>query len=216
MKVALIGATGFVGKHIAKELISRGHNVLGIARHIPNDVVNENLNYISLDIENVSLLSQALINSDIVVSAFNAGWENPNIYDDFLKGSNAIQDAVKHAGIKRYLVIGGAGSLWVNKNTQVIDTPEFPKNIYPGANAARKYLELLKQETDLDWSYFSPAIEMHPGITTGRTGKYRLGNEEPVVDSNFRSILSVEDLAVVIADEVEQNRFSKKRFTAAY
>lgn len=99
---------------------------------------------------------------------------------------------------------------------QLIDTPEFPKEIFDGANAAREYLTIIKEEKELDWAFFSPAIEMHQGIKTGRTAKYRLGLENPVFNEEQRSILSVEDLAVVIADEVENPKHHQIRFTAAY
>ena len=168
---------------------------------------------VAADISNVNELAEILKGNDVVVSQRR---DNPNLYNDFLAGSKAIQEAVKLAGVKRLIVIGGAGSLYVADGVQVVDTPEFPKEFYTGANAARDYLNFLKEEKDLDWVFFSPAIEMHHGITTGRTGKYRLGNDTPVVDENNRSVLSVEDLAVVIADEVENPKHHKTRFTAAY
>lgn len=216
MKIAVIGATGFVGKSITNELTNRNHTVTGIARNVtPAD--QPNLTMVSVDILNSRELAETLKGNDVVVSAFNAGWENPNLYNDFIAGSKAIQEAVKLAGVERYIVIGGAGSLYVAENLQAVDTPDFPKEIYPGASAARDYLNLLKEEeNELDWVFFSPAFEMHQGITTGRTGKYRLGKDTPVFDENNRSVLSVEDLAVVIADEVEQPKHHKTRFTAAY
>ena len=143
------------------------------------------------------------------------GWTNPNIYDDFIKGSEAIQKAVKEAGVKRYITIGGAGSLYIN-GKQLVDSEGFPEEIKPGATAARDYLNILKKETELDWTMFSPAINMHQGIKTGRTGKYRLGTDEPVFDKDGESILSVEDLSVAIVDEIENHKFSRQRFTAAY
>lgn len=123
---------------------------------------------------------------------------------------------MKKSGVKRFITIGGAGSLYIAPNLQLIDTPEFPKEIFDGANAARDYLNIIKEEKDLDWAFFSPAIEMHQGTKTGRTGKYRLGLENPVFNDEQRSILSVEDLAVVIADEVETPKHHQVRFTAAY
>ena len=215
MKIAIIGATGFVGSNILNELSSRNHEITAIVRN-PRTDENSNINWIKADVNEVESLSKLVAGNDVVVSAFNPGWTNPNIYEDFLLGSKNIQEAVKLSGVKRYITIGGAGSLFVAPNLQAVDTPDFPKEIFPGASAARDYLNILKEEKELDWAFFSPAFEMHQGITTGRTGKYRLGLENPVVDENQRSILSGEDLAVVIADEVENPKHHQVRFTAAY
>lgn len=213
MKIAIIGATGFVGSTILNELANRNHEITAIARN-PKD--STNVNWVKADILNTTELASILKGNDVVISAYNAGWTNPNLYDDFIAGSKSIQEAVKQSGVKRFITIGGAGSLFVAPNLQAVDTPDFPKEYYAGASAARDYLNILKEEKDLDWAFFSPAFEMHPGITTGRTGKYRLGLDNPIFDENQRSILSVEDLAVVIADEAETPKHHQVRFTAAY
>lgn len=213
MKIAIIGATGFVGTAILNELADRKHEVSAIARN-PKDTTNAT--WIAADVFNVDALAEVLKGHDVVVNAFNPGWTNPNIYDDFLNGSKAIQEAVKKSGVKRFITIGGAGSLFVAPDLQAVDTPDFPKEIFNGANAARNYLNIIKEEKDLDWAFFSPAFEMHAGTKTGRTGKYRLGLENPVFNEEQRSILSVEDLAVVIADEVENPKHHQVRFTAGY
>lgn len=213
MKIAIIGATGFVGSAILNELADRKHEITAIAR-TPKDTANAT--WVAADIFNVDALAEILKGHDTVVNAYNPGWTNPNIYDDFLAGSKAIQEAVKKSGVKRFITIGGAGSLYVAPDLQAVDTPDFPKEIFPGANAARHYLNIIKEEKDLDWAFFSPAFEMHAGTKTGRTGKYRLGLENPVFNDEQRSILSVEDLAVVIADEVETPKHHQVRFTAGY
>lgn len=213
MKIALIGATGFVGSNILKELANRNHEITAIAR---NPKTGSNANWIAADIFDTDALAEILKGNDIVISAYNPGWTNPNIYDDFIEGSKSIQEAVKKSGVKRFITIGGAGSLFVAPNLQAVDTPDFPKEYHAGATAARDYLNILKEEKELDWAFFSPAFEMHQGITTGRTGNYRLGLENPVFDENQRSILSGEDLAVVIADEAENPKHHQIRFTAAY
>jgi putative NADH-flavin reductase len=215
MKIAIIGATGFVGSSILNELASRNHEITAIARN-PKNEEKENINWQKADVNNTDELSKILAGNDVVVSAYNPGWSNPNIYNESISGAKAIQEAVKKSGVKRFITIGGAGSLYIAPNVQLIDTPEFPKEIFDGANAARDYLNIIKEEKDLDWAFFSPAIEMHQGTKTGRTGKYRLGLENPVFNDEQRSILSVEDLAVVIADEVEIPKHHKVRFTAAY
>ena len=216
MKIAVIGATGFVGKHILLELVNRDHAIKALARHIENIPVQAKVEKIALDVNNIDQLAASLSDVDVVVSAYNAGWTNPNLYDDFLKGAKAIQEATLKAGVKRFIVIGGAGSLQATPDVQIVDTPEFPAEIKPGALAARDYLNILKEEEKLEWTFFSPAPEMHAGTSGVRRGIYRLGTDYPVADEHGRSVISVEDVAVVIADEVEQPKHSNQRFTAAY
>jgi len=216
MKVALIGATGFVGSALLRELLHRNYDVTAIARSIEKIPVKDGKPKIAaVDVTDIQALAGVLKGNDVILSAFNAGWSNPNIYNDFMKGSEAIQQAVKEAGVKRFLTIGGAGSLYID-GKQIVDGEDFPESIKPGATAARDYLDVLKKEIDLDWTMFSPAINMHQGIKIGRTGKYRLGTDEPVFGDDGESTLSVEDLAVAVVDEIENHKFPRKRFTAAY
>ncbi|XZF12499.1 NAD(P)-dependent oxidoreductase [Chitinophagaceae bacterium MMS25-I14] len=216
MKVAIIGATGFVGSHLQAELVQRGHEVTAIARHPEAIKAGAGVTPVTADVFNVDALAAVLKGHDAVISAYNPGWTNPNIYEDFIAGSNAIQEATKKSGTKRLIVIGGAGSLEIAPGVQLVDTPQFPAEYKEGATAARDYLDILKKEDSLDWTFFSPAILMHHGITTGRTGKYRIGTDQPVFDEKGESILSVEDLSVAIADELEKPQFIRRRFTAAY
>jgi len=215
MKVAVIGATGFVGAALVTEFANRNNEVTAISRN-PKEESNDKVTTVKADVLDVDALAEILKGHDAVVSAYNAGWTNPNIYDDFIAGSKAVQEAVKKSGVKRFITIGGAGSLFVAPGLQAVDTPDFPAEIKPGATAARDYLNILKEEKELDWVFFSPAFEMHQGTKTGRTGHYRLGLDNPVFNDENRSILSVEDLAVVIADEVETPKHHQVRFTAAY
>ena len=216
MKVALIGASGFVGKALLNELVSRGNEVIAIARDTAKiESTDEKVTKVAVDVLDTEALAAALKGADAVVSAFNPGWTNPNLYQDTVAGAEAIQAGVKASGVKRFIFIGGAGTLQIDGN-QLVDGPDFPKEIYPGASAVRDYFNKLKEEKELDWVFFSPAIEMHPGITIGRTGKYRLGKTSPVFNEEGRSILSVEDLSIVIADELEKNEHHQEQFTAAY
>ena len=216
MKIALIGASGFVGSAILKELLHRGHQVTAIARNPGKITSQENLEFLSADVMNEAALTKAVAGHDAVISAYNAGWQNPNLYTDFLKGSHAIQGAVKKAGVKRLIIVGGAGSLFLSPGQQIVDTEGFPDVWKPGALAARDYLDIIKQEKELDWTFLSPAVEMHPGTSGKRTGTYRTGLENPVTDTEGRSVISVEDTAVAIADELERPKHIQKRFTAAY
>lgn len=216
MKVALIGATGFVGSKILSELINRNHQVTAIVRNPEALTENENVVAKKVDVLDIDALADAVKGHDVVVSAYNAGWTNPSIYDEFLKGSEAIQEGVKKSGVKRFIVMGGAGSLYVADGVQLIDSQDFPEEWKAGALAARDYLNIIKKEQDLDWTFISPAIEMHQGTSGERKGTYRTGLETPVFDENNRSVISAEDVAVAIVDEVEQPKHIKERFTVAY
>jgi putative NADH-flavin reductase len=215
-KVAVIGATGFVGTQVVKELANRGYSVNALARNISKIEESENVKAIAVDVYNTSELAEILKGNDAVISTFNPGWTNPNIFEDFLEGAESIEKAVEESGVKRFITVGGAGSLYIAEGLQLIDTPEFPAEIKPGAEAARQYLEMIKKNENLDWTFFSPAIEMHQGTAGVRKGTYRTALENPVFDENRRSVLSVEDVAVALVDELENNQFVKQRFTAAY
>ena len=216
MKVALIGASGFVGSAVLNELLQRGHHVTAISRHSNKIQPANNLSAVSIDVLNETDVAKSVAGHDAVINAYNAGWQNPDLYNEFLKGSKSIQQGVKKSGVKRLIVIGGAGSLFIAPEQQLVDTDEFPDDWKPGALAARDYLDILKQENELEWTFLSPAIEMHPGTSGKRTGTYRTGLENPVTDTDGRSVISVEDTAVAIVDELERPEHIQKRFTVAY
>ncbi|RMZ59044.1 NAD-dependent epimerase/dehydratase family protein [Chryseobacterium nematophagum] len=214
-KVVVIGATGFVGAQVVKELVNRGYEVEAIARDASQVLQHDKVTAKSVDVNDIDNLVKALQGNDAVINTFNGGWTNPNLYNDFLQGSLNIEKAVEKSGIKRFITVGGAGSLYIGE-VQLVDGPDFPSEIKPGATAARDYLNIIKENKVLDWTFFSPAIEMHQGTAGIRVGKYRTGLENPVFDEKGRSVLSVEDVAVVLADELEQNNHIRERFTAAY
>ncbi len=215
MKIALIGATGFVGKAVLDELLQREHLVTAIATNLSKLSDKDRLKKAEVNVLNTNSLVEPLEGNEVVISAYNAGWKNPNLYADFLAGSQAIQSGVKQSGVKRLIVVGGAGSLFIHEK-QLVDSPEFPLEWKAGATAARDYLTELKNEEELNWTFLSPAIEMHPGTSGIRRGFYRTGNDNPVFDETGKSIISVEDLAVAIADEAESAKHNRKRFTVAY
>lgn len=217
MKCALIGITGFVGKAILLELLDRDHFVTGIARH-PEKL---GIHHPSLTTKAGNMLDEQRVitlvkGHDAVISAYNPGWTNPEIYEEYLEGAQTIQAGVKAAGVKRLIVVGGAGSLEIKPGVQLIDTPEFPPPFKAGASAARDYLAIIKKEKELDWTYFSPAILMNQSTSGIRKGTYRTGLDKPVFDKNGKSVLSVEDLAVAVVDELVNPKHIRQRFTAAY
>lgn len=217
MKIALIGATGFVGSAVLPELLKRGHRVTALARNPAKLPPQENLKVVAADVLDNSQVAHAVKGNDAVISAYNPGWQEPDLYTLFMKGSLAIREGVKQAGVKRLLVVGGAGSLYVAPGVQVVDTPEFHKHVpayvIPGAQAARDELGRLRDETDLEWSFISPPANLFDGE---RRGAYRLGGEQLLMDGDKPAQISQHDLAIAIVDEIEKPRHIRKRFTAAY
>jgi uncharacterized protein len=216
MKVALIGASGFVGKAVLAELKQRGHQISAISRHPENVSAGETVTAVKANVLNPEEVAEAVKGHDAVISTFNPGWSNQDIYNQFLQGAKSIQEGVKKSGVKRLIFVGGGGSLFVSEGVQLVDTPDFPEEYKAGALAARDYLDILKKEDKLDWTFLSPAIEMHQGTSGERRGYYRTGLDRPVFDTNGRSIISVEDTALAIVDELENPKHIRQRFTAAY
>ncbi|MCT9976962.1 NAD(P)-dependent oxidoreductase [Acinetobacter guillouiae] len=216
MKIALIGATGYVGSALFTELLDRKYQVKALVLDPSSIKAGDNLEIIQIDVMHEDSLVSVLEDVDIVVSAFNPGWANPNICEDYLKGSRSILNAVKRAKVKRILIVGGAGSLYVAPGVQIIDTPEFPKEYFEGANGPRILLDELKKETQLDWTMISPPIGFSPANPGVRTGTYRLGTDSPLMNENQPGTISAEDLAIALIDEMEQKKFACQRFTVAY
>ncbi|MDO4224463.1 MAG: NAD(P)H-binding protein [Bergeyella zoohelcum] len=218
MKVAVIGATGLVGSQVVKELANRNHQVVAIARNTEKILDHSNVEKIALDV-NSPELAKHLQGVDVVVNSFNPGWSNPNLADDLAKGHENILKAIKEVNPSYFLVVGGAGSLFIAPNVQLVDVPDFPKEVYPAANFVRNLLAELKPRTDINWAFISPAA-MFAGnpekLSFERTGEYRLGTDDVLFDKDGNPAdISVADLAVAIADDVEKKAHLHKRFTVA-
>lgn len=213
MKIALIGATGFVGSAVLKELLARGHEVRALARDPAKLAAQPGLQTVRADVTDAAAVTEAVRGVDAVISAYNPGWGHADLHDEFLRGADAIQAGVKAAGVARLLVVGGAGSLYIAPGVQLVDTPEFPAEWKAGALAAREALNRLKTAEGLDWTFLSPAIHLEPGE---RTGVYRLGRDEPVFDAAGQSRITVADLAAALVAEAEQPQFLRQRFTLGY
>jgi len=202
MKVALVGASGNVGSRILAELAARGHAVTAIARHPEQIAWLANVRPLLGDADDPTTLAQALRGHDVVVSSIPFRASDPE----------KLIGAVKQAGIKRYLVVGGAGSLEAAPGVKLIDTPEFPTEYKPEAAAGGVFLDRLRGEGALDWTFLSPSALFVAGE---RTGKFRLGGDQLIVNGAGSSI-SFEDFAVALVDEIETPKHEKARFTVGY
>lgn len=213
MKIALIGATGFVGTPLLAELLARGHQVTVLARNPGKLAAQVGLTVVAANALDAAQVAQAAAGHDAVISAYNPGWTEPRIAEIYLQATHSIFAGVKQSGVKRFLMVGGAGSLFVAPGVQLVDTPDFPAEYKVAAGAARDALNLIQKETTLDWTFLSPAIMLNPGE---RTGKYRLGADAPLwAEGGAPGSISVQDMAVAIVDEIEHPKHIQKRFTVA-
>jgi len=213
MKIALIGATGFVGTALLKEALERGHQVTAVVRHPEKLPRHANLTGRATDARDPAQVKAAVAGQDAVISAYNPGWKDPDIYEQHLRASRAILEGARQAGVKRVIVIGGAGSLEVAPGVQLVDTPQFPAEWKAGALAAREAHREILRERELEWTFVSPPAFLEPGQ---RTGKYRTGGDQLLMSGDAQAKISVADLAVAVLDELEKPRHVRKRFTVAY
>ncbi|QRY81745.1 NAD(P)-dependent oxidoreductase [Pseudomonas sp. PDNC002] len=213
MNIALIGATGHVGHYFLEEALSRGHHVTALVRDPTKLTASEQLKVVQADVGDAAQVARAVAGHDVVISAFNAGWGNPDIRGAHARGSRAIVNGVKAAGVKRLLVLGGAGSLEIAPGQRLVDSPEFPEQWKQGALGAADALDQLRAESELDWAFLSPAMLLE-GET--RTGSFRVGGDQVLFDGNGESRISLPDLAVAMLDEAEQANHHQQRFTVAY
>jgi len=216
MKVVLYGATGMIGSRILKELLARGHKVTAVVRDPSKLPPQPNLSIEKGDMLDADRIAKLAWGAEVLVSSYGPP-SGPNGPDP--AQANLLVDAVRalvagarRAGAPRIIMVGGAGSLEISPGLQIVDAPTFPEAYKPIALAHRDaFYELRK--TDLNWTYFSPAMMIQPGE---RTGKFRLGRHSLISDDKGNSSISAEDYAVALVDEVEQGRHTKQRFTIGY
>jgi putative NADH-flavin reductase len=202
MKVAVIGGTGRAGSQIVQELARRGHQVTVIARHADKAPALANVQARAVDMHDQAALVEALKGSDVVVSAVRFSDVEPQ----------ALIAAVKAAGVARYLVVGGAASLMIPSG-RLLDSPQFPEAYRPEASAGAAFLDVLRGETELDWTFLSPSAVFDG---SQRTGQFRLGKDDLLADANGKSSISFPDYAIAMVDEIETPRHSRQRFTVGY
>lgn len=207
MKIALIGATGFIGSGILSESLTRGHDVTAVVSSPEKLPTHSHLKPGKGDATDSEALTPLIDGHDVVISAFNPG------KDESGKGIPSIIEAVKRSSVKRLLVVGGAGTLEIAPGKRLVDQPDFPSEWKAGALRTAEFLDQLRAEKELNWVFLSPAAMIAPGE---RTGKYRVGGDQLLIGSDGQSRISIEDYAVAMLDEVERPKHERTRFTVAY
>ncbi|MEO6917682.1 MAG: NAD(P)-dependent oxidoreductase [Collimonas sp.] len=203
MKIAIIGATGNAGSRIAAEALQRGHSVTGIARSADPAKTPAGVELRQGDATQPEQLAALIRDHDVVVSSAKFST---------LKAPTLLQ-AVKSAGVKRLLVVGGAASLETAPGVTLLDSPDFPAQYKVEAVPGKQFLDDLRTETAVDWTFLSPPAMFAPGE---RTGKFRVGQNQLMADAQGKSHISMEDYAIALLDEIEQPKHLKQRFTVAY
>ncbi len=213
MKIVVLGATGFVGSKVVSEALSRGHQVTAVSRRVDKTVEREGLKVLTADISNRESVVLCSKGADAVISCYNPVSDGVNKSKDGLATIKIILKGLVEAGVKRVLFTGGAGSLEVEPGLQLVDSPGFPKEWRPGATTTREVLYILKEECKIDWTFLSPSANMFRGE---RTGVFRIGGDQLLKDEKGDSSISVEDYAVAMIDELENQAHNLQRFTVGY
>ncbi len=219
MKIAIIGATGFVGAPVLVELLQRPCvEVTAIVRRTEALLPHPQLTAKSCDIFDTAALAEALAGHDAVIHAYHPGRGviTDDVFEKSVAGHKAILAAVKQAGLSRLVCVGGAASLKTPEGVEYIDSSLWNRDFDPFKPAilgTRALYYLLKDERELDWVFLAPSVQLQPGE---RTGKFRIGTDELLLDENGESRISLEDYAVAMADEVLRPRHHRQRFTVGY
>ena len=216
MQIVVFGATGNIGQRIVREALERGHAVTGVVRD-PSAVPSPDarVRLVKGDATNPGSVAQVARGADAVVSAISPrpnarGLPAPSLVD----AARALIAGLPEAGVRRVLFVGGAGSLEVAPGRQLMDQPGFPEAHRAEATEGRDSLAVWREEGQaLDWTYLSPAAEIHPGR---RSGEYRVSGDQFIVDEKGRSTITFEDYAVAVLDELEKPQHVGRRFAVAY
>lgn len=216
MKIVLFGPGGNVGQRIVAEALNRGHEVIGVARE-PQHVssVDKRVRLVKGDATDAASVAQVAAGADAIINSISPRpGSNGKPPSSMTTAARSLIGGAKRAGVKRVVIVGGAGSLEVAPGLQLVDAPTFPEPYKPEALAHREALAVYRSEAnDLDWLYISPPIMFEPGP---RTGKYRTGGDQVLFNDKNESRISIEDYAVAVVDELEKPKSSRKRTTVAY
>ncbi len=215
MKVVLFGAKGMVGSNILKEAVSRHHEVTIVVRNAADYTAPEGVKVVEGDATDARQVAEVVNGTDAVISAVGPGRNlsqpNPQIIPQV---TSSLIKGLSEAGVKRLLLVGGAGTLEVAPGLQLVDSDNFPADYKPEALAGRESYNIIKETgSDLDWTFFCPSIIIEPGE---RTATFRVGNDQVLFDAQGQSRISSEDFAIAIIDELENKQNIQRKITVGY
>jgi putative NADH-flavin reductase len=217
MRIAIIGATGFAGRYILAEMLSRGDvDATAIGRSVGKLPNHPRLNSVSCDVHDKRALAATLPGHSAIIHAFQPQRDSPDVYEQAVSGHRAIITAAKEAGITRLLAVGGAASLKTPQGVEYVESSLWDKSFdpyKPAILATRALYYLLKDEPVLDWVFLSPSVMLRPGE---RTGKFRYGHDDLLFDANGDSRISLEDYSLAMVEEALHPRHHRERFTVGY
>ncbi|PCF95503.1 NAD(P)-dependent oxidoreductase [Vreelandella nigrificans] len=212
MKIALIGASGFIGSALLDEALARGHQVTALVTRPERLPTRDGLVVKQSDALDTTALAEQLSGADVVLSAFS-GHAQEDVYDYYVRGFDSILAATQSADVPRLLVVGGAATLEVAPGQLLLNSAGFPDEYRATAEGAKTALERLRTQQTQQWTMLSPAAEIFPGE---RTGQFRLSGDLLLSDAEGNSRISVQDYAVAMLDELETPNHTNQRFSVAY
>ena len=216
MKILLIGGTGFVGSELLNESLSRQHSVTALVRD-PTKLHEQesrhpNLRLVMGDLLDTRQLPELAEEHELMLVAYSVKTDPTTLRARFAEAVDSIVEAARASGT-RVIFVGGAGSLFLPDGSQLVDSPDFPADWKPLAEASRDALQRFENSEGVNWTLVSPAPNLIPGT---RTGQFRLGENDVLFDGDQPASISTADLAVAILDEAEKPQFKNRRFTAGY
>jgi putative NADH-flavin reductase len=215
MKIVIFGATGHVGQRIVREALERGHEVVGVVRDpAKSQAPDPRVRLVQGDATDAASVARAVQGADAVVSAVSPRPGTTGHAPSLSDAARGLIAGLRQAGVRRLIVVGGAGSLEVASGVALMDAPGFPDEYRAEAQEGRDSLDVYRTEAEgLEWTFQSPAIVIQPGE---RTGRYRTTGDALLTDEQGNSVISYEDYAVALVDELEQRRHVGRRFGVAY
>lgn len=213
MNIVLLGPTGNVGSRLLQEALARGHKVTAVSRHPETLTPHSGLTAVRGDVFDENGLATLFAGKDAVILSYAPSRDHPDRRGEQVTATRTVVTAMKRAGVRRVLAVGGAGTLEVAPGVKLMDTPELPREWMMGALSTAEVKHVLEGEPDLEWTSLSPSLYLEPGR---RTGTFRLGGDQLLRDVDGRSHVSFEDYAVAMLDELETPRHVRRRFTVGY